>query len=53
MESDRDFDGPYHGADGPIGVRRLFPDIWPGYTAAMMEAAQNSRCIVAIVTGST
>ena len=40
MESDRDFDGPYHGADGPIGVRRLFPDIWPGYTAAMMEAAK-------------
>ena len=40
MESDRDFDGPFHGTDGPIGVRRLFPDIWPGYTAAIMDAAK-------------
>ena len=40
MESDRDFDGPFHGKDGPIGVRRLFPDIWPGYTTAIMEAAK-------------
>ena len=40
MEADQDFDGPYHGNDGPIGVRRLFPDIWPGYTAAIMEAAR-------------
>jgi len=40
MESDRDFGGPFHGKDGPIGVRRLFPDIWPGYTTAIMEAAK-------------
>ena len=40
MEADQDFEGPYHGNDGPIGVRRLFPDIWPGYTAAIMEAAR-------------
>ena len=40
MEADQDFDGPYHGNDGPIGVRRLFPDIWPGYTAAIMKAAR-------------
>lgn len=40
MESDRDFSGPFHGQDGPIGVRRLFPDIWPGYTTAIMEAAK-------------
>ena len=40
MEADQDFTGPYHGNDGPIGVRRLFPDIWPGYTAAIMEAAR-------------
>ena len=39
MESDRDFDGPLHGKEGPIGVRRLFPDVWPGYTAAIMNAA--------------
>lgn len=41
LESDRDFDGPYHGKDGPIGVRRLFPDIWPGYTKAIMQAADD------------
>ena len=40
LESDRDFDGPFHGADGPVGIRRLFPDTWPGYTRAVMEAAQ-------------
>ena len=38
LESDRDFDGPVHGADGPVGIRRLFPDVWPGYTRAVMEA---------------
>ena len=40
MESDQDFDGPAHGNDGPIGVRRLFPDTWPGYTTAIMDAAK-------------
>ena len=39
LESDRDFDGPYHGKDGPIGIRRLFPDIWPGYTKAISARA--------------
>lgn len=40
LESDRDFDGPLHGEDGPIGIRRLFPEIWPGYTRAIMDAAE-------------
>ncbi len=40
LESDRDFDGPLHGADGPIGIRRLFPEVWPGYTHAVMDAAK-------------
>lgn len=40
LESDRDFDGPSHGQDGPIGIRRLFPDVWPGYTRAVMDAAE-------------
>ncbi|MEC7490965.1 MAG: GMC family oxidoreductase N-terminal domain-containing protein [Pseudomonadota bacterium] len=40
LESDRDFDGPLHGEDGPIGIRRLFPEIWPGYTRAIMNAAE-------------
>ena len=28
IEHDRDFDGPLHGTDGPIGVRRVFRDHW-------------------------
>ncbi len=40
LESDRDFDGPWHGKDGPVGVRRIFPDGWPGYTAAVMTAVE-------------
>ena len=42
LESDRDFEGPFHGKDGPIGIRRLFPDIWPGYTKAIMQAADDA-----------
>ena len=39
METDTDFDGPLHGADGPIKLRRLFEDQWPGYTKASIAAA--------------
>ena len=28
IERDLDFDGPYHGKDGPIPVRRLPPEMW-------------------------
>lgn len=28
LEHDRDFNGPFHGQDGPIGVRRVFRDHW-------------------------
>jgi 5-(hydroxymethyl)furfural/furfural oxidase len=42
LESDRDFEGPLHNADGPIGIRRLFPDRWPGYTSAVMQAVEES-----------
>ena len=38
LERDVDFDGPYHGKDGPIPVRRIFPDSWPGYAKAAGEA---------------
>ncbi|MBM3486246.1 MAG: glucose dehydrogenase [Alphaproteobacteria bacterium] len=42
LEHDLDFDGPLHGKDGRILVRRLFPESWPGFTraaaAAMAEA---------------
>ncbi|MBT5048688.1 MAG: glucose dehydrogenase, partial [Rhodospirillaceae bacterium] len=39
METDTDFDGPLHGTDGPIKLRRLFEDQWPGYTKASIAAA--------------
>ena len=38
LERDIDFDGPMHGKDGPIPVRRLFPEIWPGFTRAAAAA---------------
>lgn len=42
LETDTDFDGPMHGDGGPIGVRRIFPDAWPGYTRAVMNAARDA-----------
>ncbi len=41
LENDRDFDGPLHGKDGPVGLRRLFPDQWPGFTTAAIRAADD------------
>jgi 5-(hydroxymethyl)furfural/furfural oxidase len=38
VERDMDFDGPYHGDQGRIPVRRIFPDLWNGYTKAAAEA---------------
>jgi 5-(hydroxymethyl)furfural/furfural oxidase len=38
IERDMDFDGPYHGDQGRIPVRRIFPDLWNGYTKAAAEA---------------
>ena len=40
LERDVDFDGPLHGRQGPIPIRRQFPDTWPGYTKAVLEAFQ-------------
>ena len=42
LESDHDFQGPMHNAEGPIGIRRLFPDRWPRYTSAVMQAVAES-----------
>jgi 5-(hydroxymethyl)furfural/furfural oxidase len=39
LENDHDFDGPLHGKEGPIGLRRLFEDRWPGFTTAAIKAA--------------
>ncbi len=38
VERDMDFDGPAHGRHGRIPIRRLFPDVWPGFTASCCEA---------------
>ena len=38
VERDMDFDGPYHGNQGRIPVRRIFPDLWNGYSKAAAEA---------------
>jgi 5-(hydroxymethyl)furfural/furfural oxidase len=38
VERDLDFDGPYHGKDGHIPVRRIFPEHWTGFNKASAEA---------------
>ncbi len=38
VERDVDFDGPLHGTDGRIPVRRVFPDNWSDYAKAVAEA---------------
>jgi 5-(hydroxymethyl)furfural/furfural oxidase len=38
VERDMDFDGPLHGKDGRIPVRRIFPDLWAGHPKAVAEA---------------
>lgn len=38
IERDIDFDGPLHGSEGRIPVRRLFPDNWSDYAKAVADA---------------
>ncbi len=38
VERDQDFDGPYHGKDGRIPVRRIPEQHWTGFTRAAAEA---------------
>ena len=38
IERDMDFDGPWHGKDGRIPVRRIFPDMWCGHAKAVAKA---------------
>ena len=38
LERDMDFEGPLHGRDGPIPIRRIRPAIWPAFTRAAEEA---------------
>ena len=42
VERDMDFDGPYHGKEGRIGVRRIFSELWPGYARAAAEAFEKA-----------
>lgn len=42
LERDMDFDGPLHGKDGPIPIRRIFPDLWPGHAKAVAAALEAS-----------
>jgi 5-(hydroxymethyl)furfural/furfural oxidase len=39
LESDWDFDGDAHGADGPVPIRRHRPEDWPRFVQAVGEAA--------------
>ncbi|HZU89804.1 MAG TPA: GMC family oxidoreductase N-terminal domain-containing protein, partial [Stellaceae bacterium] len=38
VERDMDVDGPLHGKDGRIPVRRIFPDLWAGHPKALAAA---------------
>ena len=40
QETDADFDGPLHGKDGPMEVRRISADRWPGFTKGFVEAVK-------------
>lgn len=41
-ERDLDFAGPNHGQDGPIAVRRIFPDRWNAHATAAAEAMREA-----------
>ena len=40
VERDLDFDGPYHGKDGRIAVRRIPREHWTGHSQAVAEACK-------------
>ena len=42
LERDLDFDGPFHGNEGKMPVRRVFPDLWPGHIKAVAAALDAS-----------
>jgi 5-(hydroxymethyl)furfural/furfural oxidase len=41
LERDTDFEGPAHGREGRIPIRRVFEDGWPGFTTAVHEALKS------------
>lgn len=40
LERDFDIRSPEHGADGPVAIRRIQPQDWPGFNKAMAAAAE-------------
>ena len=42
VERDLDFDGPWHGKDGRIPVRRIFPEMWNGHAKAVAKAFEEA-----------
>jgi len=38
MERDLNFGGPLHGGNGPLPIRRIAPDLWPGFSKAAAQA---------------
>jgi 5-(hydroxymethyl)furfural/furfural oxidase len=40
LERDLDFSGPLHGRDGPIPIRRVFPNYWAGFSCAVLAAME-------------
>ncbi|MCO5089561.1 GMC family oxidoreductase [Bosea sp. (in: a-proteobacteria)] len=41
IERDIDCDGPLHGKEGRIPIRRIFPDYWPKHMTALRDALQS------------
>src|ERR1700744_5068606 len=42
VERDMDFDNDWHGRDGRIPVRRIFPDLWPEHAKAVGKAFERA-----------
>lgn len=42
LERDMDFDGPLHGKEGPIPIRRIMSDAWPVFSRAAAEAFRHA-----------
>ncbi|HVY14236.1 MAG TPA: GMC family oxidoreductase N-terminal domain-containing protein [Rhodopila sp.] len=42
VERDMDFDDDWHGRDGRIPVRRIFPDLWPEHAKAVGKAFEQA-----------
>jgi 5-(hydroxymethyl)furfural/furfural oxidase len=40
LEKDTDFDGPLHGRDGPVPIRRIPQTSWPPFTQAAVQSMQ-------------